>query len=63
MKLSNQFKLPKSVKRMMASSCRTAEERSIFKRCMINAVWSSQQKAPKETKGQRDERISSVSGE
>lgn len=62
MKLTNQFKLPKSVKRMMAN-CKTKEERGIFKRAMINAIWSSQQKPVKELKGARDERDSSVSGE
>lgn len=63
MKLNNQFKLPKSVKRMMASSCRTKEDRGIFKRAMISAVWASQQKPVKELKGKRNESISNDSGE
>ena len=63
MKLNSQFKLPKSVKRMMASTCSTKEQRGNFKRAMINAVWQSQQKAPKDTKGKRNESINNDSSE
>lgn len=63
MKLNSQFKLPKAVKRVMASSCKTKEDRGIFKRAMISAIWSSQQKPVKELKGARNERISNDSSE